>query len=95
MGLAKNKVSDQLIIPLHARLIHQRVVPKEPLVEKVFRQELLQHITINLLLVLSLSWVVTQQVVGLEDLHNLLSIYRPVLEGASANLPLILTEVLF
>lgn len=95
VGLAKNKVSDQLIIPLHAWLIHQRVVPKEPLIEKVFRQELLEHITINLLLVLSLSWVVTQQVVGLEDLHDLLSVYRPVLEGASANLPLILAKVLF
>jgi hypothetical protein len=95
MGLAKDKVSYQLIIPLHTRLIHQRVVPKEPLVEKVFRQELLQHITVNLLLILGLSWVVTKQIVSLEDLHDLLSVYRPVLEGASANLPLILIEVLF
>jgi hypothetical protein len=46
-------------------------------------------------LILSLSGVVTQQVVGLEDLHDLLPIYRPVLEGTSANLPLILIEVLF
>jgi hypothetical protein len=33
--------------------------------------------------------------VSLENLHNLLPVYRPVLKGASACLPLIFREILF
>lgn len=95
VGLTKDEVSDQLIVPLNSWLIHQRVISKEPLVEEILGKELLEHISVNLLLVLCLSWVISEKIMSLENLHDLLSVYWPVLKWANSNLPFILTKVLF
>jgi hypothetical protein len=79
---------------LHARLIHHWIETTKPLIEEVLRQEFLEHVSVNLFLILRLGRVIPVQIVSIEDLHNLLTIEGPMLERANTDLPFSLGEVL-
>lgn len=63
--LAKYEILDQSIRPLSPRLVHHRVVSKEPTIELLFRQYLMNHLFVNLLLILKLGIPIPAKIVSL------------------------------
>ena len=93
--LVEDQVSDGGEGPKLARLVHDRIESHYPLEEEVLREELMLHISVDLLLILVLGRRIPVEIVCLQDLHDLLTVDWPVLEGADSNLVLTLEEVLF
>ena len=64
-GLIREEVTNLYIRPLVPRLIHKGTETHKPLEKEVFREELLEHVFVYLLLIKSLSWGISMQVVRL------------------------------